>query len=132
MSFLDNLENNLKALENAAERDPAEIARRQQAAEQAKAAALAIAPFAKELKDGPFSKALLEHATAIGYSLRTKVRLAWVDHTLRLEAKEKRLDLVPTPQGIEARFHSDGAETSREPLDLRSDPQAFAERWLKS
>ena len=47
MSFLDNLENNLKALENAAERDPAEIARRQQAAEQAKAAALAIAPLPK-------------------------------------------------------------------------------------
>lgn len=132
MSFLDNLENNLKALENAAERDPAEIARRREAVAAAKAAALAAAPFAKELKEGAFSKALLEQVMVIGHSLRTKVRLAWVEHTLRLEAKEKRLDLTPTAHGVEARYFVDGTETRHETVDLQQDPQAFAERWLKS
>lgn len=132
MSFLDNLENNLKALENVAEKDPAELARRRDAAAAAKAAALAAAPFAKELKEGAFAKTLLDHVMIVGHSLRTKVRLAWVEHTLRLEAKDKRLDLTPTPQGIEAHYFIDGAETKYELVDLKGDAKTFAEQWLKS
>lgn len=133
MSFLDNLENNLKALENVAEKDPAEIKRRRDAEAAAKAASVAAAPFAKELKEGAFAKALLDQAMLTGHSLRTKVRLAWVGSTLRLEAKEKRLDLAPTAEGIEAHYFIDGVETRSEHLDLATaDPRAFADQWLKS
>ena len=97
MSFLDNLENNLKSLESAEQnRDEAE--RRGRARENERAEALAAAPYAEELKKGPFAAELLKQAARIGFSMRTKVHIAWIGTTLRLEARDRRLELRPTPQ----------------------------------
>ena len=127
MSFLDNLESNLKNLERNDERDvAAERSRRQ----TQKAEALAAAPYAEALKKGPFVMGLLDHATRIGFSQRTKVNIAWIGTTLRLDAKERRLELKPTPEGVVAIFSESGDEISNSPVDLKSDPEKLALRWL--
>ena len=59
MSFLDNLENDLKALENREERDPEKIKREQAQREADRAAALLRAPHAEALKTSPFTSDLL-------------------------------------------------------------------------
>ena len=51
MSFLDSLENNLKALENQEQRDPEQVKRRREQQEAEKALAVALQPFAEELKE---------------------------------------------------------------------------------
>ena len=53
MSFLDNLENNLKALESREEKDPAALARQAAAREAARSEALQIAPHAEALAMDP-------------------------------------------------------------------------------
>ncbi len=131
MSFLDNLENNLKALESREEKDPAkqkeELARR----EAERAAALAAAPVAAALKSGPFTEKLLTACRLIGHQQRTMVRFTWLESTLRLEAKERRLDLKPTAQGVEATFFVDNEQTSTRLLTLdEEDPEALARQWL--
>ena len=129
MGFLDNLESNLKNLERSDERDTAsERGRRESEREQA----LAVAPFAEELKKGPFAAGLLDHATRIGFEKRTKVNIAWLGSNLRLDARERRLELKPTAAGVLAVFSTSGEETASEPLDLASDPQLLARRWLDS
>jgi hypothetical protein len=55
VSFLDNLENNLKALESRDEKDPATLAREAAAREAARSVALQIAPHAEALRNGPFN-----------------------------------------------------------------------------
>ena len=131
MSFLDNLENNLKSLESQEEgKESAE--RQQRAREQQRASAQAIAPFAEELKKSPFTSALLTQAARVGHSVRVKVHVAWLGATLRLEARDRRLELRPTPQGIEAVYLEDGRETRSEPLDLKSDPEALVRQWLSA
>ena len=89
MSFLDNLENNLKALESRTERDPAALAREAEAREAARSAALEIAPYAEALRNGPFKDALLTACREIGHRRRMLVRPVWVDSTLRLETGAK-------------------------------------------
>lgn len=132
MSFLDNLENNLKALESREEKDPAkrkeEIAQR----EAERLATLAAAPVAEALKSGPFTEKLLTACRLIGHRQRTMVRFTWLDTTLRLEAKQRRLDLKPTPQGVEATYTENGAQTARELLTLDEDAEAFATQWLSA
>jgi hypothetical protein len=59
MSFLDNLENNLKAMESRTERDPEALAGEAAAREAARSAALEIAPHAEALRNGPFKDAPL-------------------------------------------------------------------------
>jgi hypothetical protein len=54
MSFLDNLENNLKALENQEERDPQKVKREQERREAERIAALLRAPHLEALKTSPF------------------------------------------------------------------------------
>ena len=130
MSFLDSLENNLKSLENQEERDPARAAEIRQQREDAKARALAAAPNAEELRAGKFTAALLDHATRIGHSQRTKVQITWIDTTLRLQAKERRLDLQPTPEGVNAVFSDGAVETGSRAIDLHGDPEALAREWL--
>jgi hypothetical protein len=131
MSFLDNLENNLKSLESQEEgKDAAERAHR--ARENQKASAQAAAPWAEELKKGPFTAELLKQAARIGFSMRLKVHVAWLGTTLRLEARERRLELRPTSTGIVAAYLENGAETRSEPLDLKSDAGEFVRRWLQS
>jgi len=130
MSFLDNLENNLKSLESQPEGKDGDRLRR--ARESAKANAQAAAPWADELKKGPFTAELLKQAARIGFSMRTKVHVAWLGTTLRLEARERRLELRPTAGGIVAAYLENGAETRVEPLDLTSDPAKLVQQWLET
>jgi hypothetical protein len=129
MSFLDNLENNLKSLESQEEgKESAE--RQQRLRDQERANAQAIAPYAEELKKAPFTAALLTQAARVGHSVRVKVHIAWLGTTLRLEARERRLELRPTPQGIEAVYLENGAEVRTAPLDLQADPETLVRQWL--
>ncbi|MCX6620501.1 MAG: hypothetical protein NTY38_05395, partial [Acidobacteria bacterium] len=117
MGFLDNLENSLKNLETADERaaDTQQSAERREAE---RAHAKAIAPFAEQLKHSPFVSDLLTHATRIGHGLRTKVHVAWLGDTLRLDAKERRLELRPTLQGVSAVFLENAEEVRSRVLEL--------------
>ena len=129
MSFLDNLENNLKSLENAEQnRDEAE--RRHRERDSERAGTLAAAPYAEELKKGPFTAELLKQAARIGFSLRTKIHIAWLGTTLRLEARERRLELRPTANGIVAAYLEEGQEPRVVPLDLAGDPAELVRTWL--
>ncbi len=130
MSFLDNLENNLKALESRTERDPEALAREAAAREAARSLALDIAPYAEALRNGPFTDGLLTACRDIGHRRRLLVRPIWVDSTLRLEAGAKKLELRPTPQGVVAVFFDGGKELESAPIDLLSDPAKLAEKWL--
>ena len=129
MSFLDDLENNLKSLESSEQgKDDAERAHRARASERAQEQA--VAPFAEQLKKSPFTAELLTQAARVGFSLRTKVHIAWLGSTLRLEARDKRLELRPTPQGIVAGYIEDGQETRTEACDLNGSAEDLVRRWL--
>jgi hypothetical protein len=130
MSFSDNLENDLKNLESRDERDPAAAMHLQRKRMSQRAMVLAAAPHAESLKSGKFTAGLLSSATRIGHGLRTKVNIFWMGSTLRLEAREHRLELRPEPDGIMAHFLVNGAETRSEKIDLNGDPEKLAKRWL--
>ena len=130
VSFLDNLENNLKALESRDERDPAKLAREAAAREAARSVALQIAPHAEALRNGPFKDGLLSACRNIGHRRRILVRPVWVDSTLRLEAGAKKLELRPMPGGVLAVFFDRGMERESTPIELSSDPDKLAEKWL--
>lgn len=132
MSFLDNLENNLKALESREEKDPEQRRRELADREAARAEALRRAPHAEALKTGPFTEKLLTACRTVGHGMRVLVRFTWIDSTLRLEAKEKKLELHPTVDGVRAVYFVNGAETASEPVDLNGDADAFARAWLQS
>src|ERR1700722_14572461 len=100
MSFLDNLESNLKALESRSERDPQALAREAAARDAARSAALEIAPYAEALRNGPFTDGLLTACRDIGHRKRMLVRPTWIDSTLRLETGSKKLELRPTADGV--------------------------------
>jgi hypothetical protein len=129
MGFLDNLENNLKSLESA-EQAQAEAERENRARQQAAASARAAAPHADALKHSPFTAELLKQAARIGFTMRTKVHLAWLGSTLRLEAKEHRLELRPTQEGIVAIYLRGSEELCREPLNLKGNPEELVRNWL--
>jgi hypothetical protein len=131
MSFLDNLESNLKALESREERDPEALAREAAAREAARSVALEIAPHAEAMRNGPFLNGLLTACREIGHSKRILVRAVWVNSTFRLEAGVKKLELRPTPSGVVAVFLVEGREQESAPVDLSSDPVKLAEKWLK-
>jgi hypothetical protein len=130
MSFLDNLESNLKALESREERDPQALARQAAAREAARSAALEIAPHADALRNGPFLNGLLTACRDIGHPRRILVRAVWVDSMFRLETGVKRLELRPTTNGVLAVFLVEGREQESTPIDLSSDPVKLAEKWL--
>ena len=132
MSFLDNLENNLKALESREERDPATLAREAAAREAARSLAQQIAPHAEALRNGPFKDDLLVACRNIGHRRRILVRPVWVDSTLRLEAGSQKLELRPTPAGVVAVFLDGATEREHIPVDLASDPAKLAEKWLEA
>lgn len=131
MSFLDSLENNLKALESREDTDPEKIARDRaaRAAEQANAAL--IAPVAEALRNGPYAAGVLTACRVIGHRTRTFVRPTWIDSALRLDARERRLELRPTSAGVLAVFLEDGAEKSSQPVDLAGDPEVLVRAWLE-
>ena len=137
MSFLDNLENNLKALENLEQRDPEKVKRELERREAEKAAALAAAPNVEALKTSAFTAELLKQCRTIGHGQRVLVQFAWIDNTLRLDAaargevKAKRMELVPTGEGVEAVMSVEGLETARQKVDLNKDSaEALARGWL--
>lgn len=132
MSFLDNLESNLKALESRNERDPAALAREAEAREAARSVALQVAPHAQALRDGSFKDGLLTACRDIGHRRRILVRPVWIDSTLRLEAGAKKLELRPTPNGVLAVFFDGAREYESTPIDLSSDPVKLAEQWLRA
>ena len=131
MSFLDNLENNLKALESRDERDPEALARAAAAREAARSLALEIAPYAEALRNGPFKDGLLTACRDIGHRRRMLVRPVWMESTLRLEAGTEKLELRPTPSGVLAVFIDEGKERESTLVDLASDPVKLAEKWLE-
>jgi hypothetical protein len=130
MSFSDSLENNLKSLESVDERDPASATRNERQRQSQRANTLAAAPHAEKLKTGKFTSGLLTHATRIGHGLRTKVNIIWLGSTLRLEARDHRLELHPAPEGVIAHFLVDGREIKKQKLDLNGNPEQLAKEWL--
>jgi hypothetical protein len=131
MSFLDNLENNLKSLESQEEgKESAE--RQHRARETERASMQAIAPYAEELKKSPFTAGLLTQAARVGHSLRVKVHVAWLGTTLRLEARERRLELRPTASGIVAAYLENGQEVRTTPLDLNGNPEELVRQWISA
>jgi hypothetical protein len=130
MSFLDNLENNLKALESRTEKDPATMKRQREVREAEKAAALRAAPYAEALRSNAFTGRFLTACRTIGHGMRTMVRMTWVESTLRLDAGEKRLELRPTEDGVLAVFFENGNETRNEIVTL-DQPEKLAARWLQ-
>lgn len=132
MSFLDNLENQLKALEAREEFDAAAHERQKAAREAERRGAELTAPFAEALRNGSFTTELLTACRIIGHPRRLLVRPTWLGNTLRLEARDKRVDLIPTPEGIRAEFFVNGEERAAQLVDLSSDPTEFAKSWLVS
>lgn len=128
MSFLDNLENSLKHLEAREEKSPEDRKRRE--AESARA--VAAAPWAAKLKESPWTQDLLGQATLAGRRLRTKIFLAWLDTTLRLELRGHKLDLCPTAKGIEAVFLDNGVEVQRRLVDLEVPATVLLDEWLST
>ena len=129
MSFLDNLENNLKSLESQ-EQGKEDAERQRRARESERASAQAAAPFAEELKKGTYTAELLKQAARVGHSMRLKVHVAWLGSTLRLEVRERRLELRPTPAGIVAVYLENNRESRSEPLDLKGNPEDLLREWL--
>jgi hypothetical protein len=131
MSFLDNLENNLNALERQEEKDPEKVKRDHERREADRTAALKRAPHAQALKNSPFTSELLTQCRLIGREQRVLVQFTWLGEKLRLDAKAKRMELVPTAEGIMAVFSLDGVETGQTPVDPeKADAAAIAKNWL--
>ena len=128
MGFLDNLENSLKNLESRDERDYGEQDRR--AEERARAAE--AAPWAAQLKTAAYTKRLLDQAAIAGHKLRTKIYMAWLESTLRLEARGRRLELRPTASGIMADFIEPDGTTRSQPVDLSGNPETLLSEWLQT
>src|ERR1700733_382845 len=131
MSFLDSLENNLKALESQEEKDPEKVKRDRERREVDRNAALLRAPHVEALKNSAFTSELLTQCRTIGHGQRVLVRFTWIGESLRLDAQTKRLELTPTAEGITAVFSLDGVETERMMVDPQAgDAAALANRWL--
>jgi hypothetical protein len=108
MSFSDNLESSLKNLESREERGGQNMRdAKQRDTERAQAQASAV--YAEQLRKGTYAAELLKQATRRGHAMRTKVHLAWLGTTLRLEARGWKLELRPTPQGVTAVFVENNA-----------------------
>ena len=131
MSFLDNLENNLKALESLEEKDPEKVQREKERREAERNASLLRAHYADALKNSAFTTLLLTECRSIGHGQRVLVQFAWIGENLRLSAKTKRMELIPTPEGISAVLSVDGLETERFRVNPAADnAAALARHWL--
>jgi hypothetical protein len=126
MSFLDNLENNLKSLERQQETS-GDDRRRQQ---EERARAVAAAPWADKLKQSDFTRRLMDEAVAAGHRRRTKVYIAWIGTTLRLEARGRRLELQPTASGVQSVLLDNGTQLEARPIDLAGDPTPLVSELL--
>lgn len=126
MSFLDNLENNLKSLESREEADITQHQRRDSDRHHARA----IAPWLEKLKNGEFAKKLMQQAARAGFQRRTKVNIVWIGSTLRLEARNQRLELRPAADGVSAVILRDNQEVLTRPVDLDGDPEPLIREWM--
>lgn len=128
MSFLDNLESSLKNLESQDERQAQDNHEKRQ---EQKANALAVAPWAEKLKQSAYVAKLLAETGPAGHKLRAKIYLAWLENTLRMEARGNFCEIRPSADGIRAEYLrlSDGSHQT-EAIDLDGDPQALLQRWL--
>jgi hypothetical protein len=132
MSFLDNLENTLKALERQEEKDPEKQRRDREQRDAERTAAILRAPHVEALRDSAFTSELLGQCRVVGRELKVLVQFTWIGENLRLDAKEKRMELMPTAEGILAVMSKDGAETGQTAVDLaKDDAAALARRWLQ-
>jgi hypothetical protein len=131
MSFLDNLESNLKSMESREERGE-QNSRDTKSRDSERARVRASAVYAEQLRKGPYAAELLRQATRLGHAMRTKIHLAWLGTTLRLEARGSKLELRPTPEGVVAAFIGNSAEVRSVPVDLASNPESLAREWLAS
>ena len=126
MSFLDNLENNLKALESREQGGLDEGNQR----EAAKKRAQLEAPWADRLKKDPWTATLMQRATRAGFERRTKVHLIWVGTTLRMEARGQRLELRPGADGVAAVYLQGSEPVKQEKVDLTGDPAKLIAGWM--
>mgnify|MGYP000845562025 CR=1 FL=1 len=133
MSFLDSLENNLKTMESREERG-ADLQAEQRRREAERAKAKAAAPFLDQLRKGSFTSDLMNEAASLGFGLRTKVYMTWIENTLRLEARDHRLELRATAEGVEAQFLHNGDATHTEVVQMTAANAAkdLAQRWMKA
>jgi hypothetical protein len=131
MSFLDDLESNLKNMEAQEERGQ-QSSRDAKLRNSERARAQASAANAEQLRKGPYAAELLKQATRLGHAMRTKVHLAWLGTTLRLEARGSKLELRPTPEGVIAAFIENNAEVRSVPVDLAGNPESLVREWLAS
>ena len=127
MSFLDSLENNLKALEGTEHSGLDEHKRN----DRERRRAAASAPWAERLKSSPYTQSLMQQATRAGFQIRTKVNLVWLGTTLRLEARNHRLELRPAAQGVEVVALKNGTELGVEVIDLNGKPEEILAPWMK-
>jgi hypothetical protein len=121
MSFLDNLENNVKATEGAEgvlDHKGDEVRRREKERQQA----LAAAPHAERLRSSEYTEHLFTEAARAGHSVRTKVDISWLGTTLRLQARDRKLEMRPTPQGVIAVFFEGSTEVRSAPVNLDHSP----------
>jgi hypothetical protein len=123
MSFLDNLEDNLKALESLAQGGVDNNSKRREAERQR---AIAAAPWAERLKNALYVKTLMRELTRAGFARRMKVNFMWIGTTLRVEAREQRLELEPTATGVDAVLPD-----RRFAVDLEGEPDALMREWLE-
>jgi hypothetical protein len=126
MDFLDSLENSLKSLESREERSGADQERRR----RDQADAVAAGPWADQLKTSEYTRTLFDQAALTGHRIRAKIYMAWIDSTLRLEAKGRVLELRPTAGGILSEFTLPDGQAVKEKLDLNGNPQDLLNRWL--
>jgi hypothetical protein len=64
--------------------------------------------------------------TRAGFSRRMKVNFVWIGRSLRLEAMDERVELEPTPNGVDAVFAD-----RRMPVDLEGEPEALIAAWME-
>jgi len=131
MGFLDNLENTLKALERQEEKDPEKVKRDREQREAERSAAITRAPHVEALRDSAFTSELLGQCRVVGREAKVLVQFTWIGENLRLDAKEKRMELVPTADGIVAVVSENGVESDQWKVDTeKDDAAALARRWL--
>jgi hypothetical protein len=131
MGFLDNLENTLKALERQEEKDPEKVKRDREQREAERSAAITRAPHVEALRDSAFTSELLGQCRVVGREAKVLVQFTWIGENLRLDAKEKRMELVPTADGIIAVVSENGVESDQWKVDPEKDEAAaLARRWL--
>jgi hypothetical protein len=130
MSFLDSLEDNLKNMESREETGHGRGAAPNRHRDSERVKSQASAANAERLRKGAYTAELLKQATRLSHAMRTKVHLAWLGTTLRLEARGRKLELRPMPTGVIAAFLENNVEVRTAPVDLTGNPESLIREWL--